>query len=309
MADIDKVVRELTETRSLLADVNESLDKALRALGEAVEDPEDQPDDDGNTGYPRWLLDIIGGKPGSNGRQLVQDKKLRGTLRLTEGTDYYRCDLGGTNARVINGPVPPRVRLIDCTVAGVRLDQGDHVFYINQGKGRELEDSGFVCIGLGVEDCAATNLFECKGMNPTIVGTEQAKSCKIPQTIRLRHGKGLICVDNKGFTQISARGYQHWVEDNAGADCVTWSGNISPKWEIAKNEHDAGSGNNMQGTETCYFAGVASVVVGLLRGDHGKYPAKDIVVDPDVPKVVEGNFRNLQRRKLRSLDELKALAS
>ena len=302
LPDIDKRIVErqpkekMQQGKKRLASLGASIASAVAGLGGDV----DNPDPVTPTG------EYWGGDAGYNNRKVVENKVFGAfNAEQYEGMDLLGCRF----TKPLYGRCGDKVRFLECTfdlgdVPDVN-GHGSHAIYFNNG--HDEKEIGLVFDKCKLVGINAVNAFEFKLSDAAIVNCEQV-NCKIGQTVRQRHGRKLVCINNKGFTDIAARGWCHYVDNCPSATVVMWSGNLAYRYEDWKDQHIPAGGNNMQGTELMYANGVAAVKLGFYQGDHADYPAKDCIIGPNVGKIVEGNFKNMKRQTLGSYKELWKLA-
>lgn len=241
------------------------------------------------------ILELLNPAPAPEpDRARVEGKDFRGkAFKPKANTDYVECLFGNSTRPVINGPMPKGVRLLQCRVENVKLakqpgDHGSQIFYVNNGHKEDPID--LLIDGLVIDDCSCSNFFELKASGVTIRNCVQNSNCRIPQTVRLRHGRDHVVTGNRGFTEICARGWRKWIVDNPGAKVILYAGNLPARYEDWGSMHVAGGGSNMQCCELAYVEGVGSVHVGYVSRGRDKYPALNCVVDPEQENVMEGRL-------------------
>jgi len=187
----------------------------------------------------------------------------------------------GSESVIDNFKVPKNVRFLDCTFEGINTHLG---VYLNNGHAEE--EIGFVIQRAKIIRCTMDSFTEFKASLVHVCDCEVGEGSKLKQTIRQRHGRKLVAERNKGFSQISARGWLHYIRDNPGADVCMWAGNLPARYDQWKPMHKPGGGFNMQCTELSYAEGCGSVEVGHVQGDGAKsYPAKNCMTHPDQRSV------------------------
>ena len=284
MMDEQEVAGALQKIKTHAAAIDAEADALLAAMeGEPppVEPPDHGPDPGpGNPG--EW----IGGDVGSGKRKVIEGKVYTSPIKPAADTDYYKCVFKTGTARVIdNYKVPRNVRMLDCTFDGCKAD---HVLYFNNGHAEDEID--FVLQRATLLRCQTPNFAEFKASLIWVADCEQGEGCKIGQTLRQRHGRKLSVLRCQGFSEISARGWLHFVKDCPGADVRMWAGNLPARyedWGAGPNPpHKPGGGFNMQCSELCYAEGVGSVEVGHVQGEGAKsYPALNCMTHPDQRSV------------------------
>jgi hypothetical protein len=306
MTNLKQIRSELTATREQLRAIRlgaDALDGQLAALLDLAVDE------------PPPVSSYIGGPPGANGHKVIEGRDLTGGLPADRpwmdlakysNTDLLRCKLPR-----IWGNLKPGTRLLDCTMEEVvvaeRPDLGLHLVYVNGGVG--TVPLGFVVQGLKMIRCRAVNGIEIKGMGATVADCEQIE-CRnasgtgpMTESVRLRNGNRHVVIRNKGFALISCRGKEKWVVDNPGAWVHLWAGTTP-----AGNTQPQ-SGMNRPSCDLAYVEGVARVRVGHFYEGQTQYKATRCFVDPGVEKVEVTEHGEVERRHLRSMDELLVLAA
>jgi hypothetical protein len=262
------------------------LDAALGAALQILEVKDDSDPDLDPISIP--TSGFIGGPVGSQGRTKIENKTFTDEIDLEEfeNTDFHRCTFKNIDGRAIDGRVGRNIRLLDCVFENI---EADHVIYVNNG--HEEEEIGLVIQGARLVRCKGKTFCEFKASDVTVADCVQDPSCKFAQTLRFRHGRKHIVVRNKGFGEISCRGWLKWIVDNPGAKVVLWSGNLPYRYKDWKPLHKAGGGNNMQGCELAYVADCGSVEVGKLVGAHNQFPALNCIIDPGMTNIHVDNAK------------------
>jgi hypothetical protein len=265
--EIEEAQRKLTSATALIID-------GLDLIGG---NEETEPPEEGS---------YFGGPPGSNGRKVIENKTFQQTdLEDYENTDLLNCTF--TKA-LYDLTLPKNLRLLSCTVKGVKApDDKSYLFYINNGHAEK--QINFIVDGLLMVDCKAKCGFELKTSEVYFMNCVQDASCDIPQTIRQRHGRMGVYRDCKGFKEIAARGWGHYIERCEGASVVLWAGNLPARYEQWGDMHVAGGGNNMQCSELVYVDGVKSVYIGK-KGNNSDHPyeALNCIIGPNAGSIQHG---------------------
>jgi hypothetical protein len=260
-----------------------------------------EPDEPNEPDEGEW----IGGPPGANGRKLIKDQDFsgRGSMSMSSyvNTDFLNCKLPA-----LTGTPGVGNRLLGCLMESIKGtgEHGLHLIYLNNGKGKEDEDNKFVCQRLRVRNCTATNIFEFKGFDAVIADCIQEDDCKIPESVRERHGSRLICIRNKGFTRISVRGYCHWIEDNEGAEVALRSGTYPSRWKDWSKFWKPGDGGYPCAELVYVGPGNGPVILGDASTDHDNQPARRCIIHPDAKIAREGKNEGTDRRALKDFKEL-----
>ena len=304
--DKDEAERRLHSIKDFAALIDSEADALLAMLeGEphpehpiveppdpAIEPPEPPNPGPGNPG--EW----IGGDVGSGKRVVFEGKVYTKTLKPAQAnTDYYKCVFKTGDQSVIdNYKMPKNVRFLDCTFEGINTHLG---VYLNNGHAEE--EIGFVIQRAKIVRCKMDSFTEFKASLVYVCDCEVGEGTSLKQTIRQRHGKKLVCERNKGFSQISARGWLHYARDNPGADVCWWAGNLPSRYDDWKPMHKPGGGFNMQCSELCYAEGCGSVEVGHVQGEGAKkYPALNCMTHPDQRSVKLSHQDGYERKAVSS---------
>jgi hypothetical protein len=308
MANLKQLRTEMAAAREQLrairlgADALDGQFAALLAL--AVDEPAPAPS-------PAY----IGGELGVGGKRVERDKDFTGGLPADRpwldlakfpDTDFHRCKLPR-----IRGNLKPGTRLLDCTMEGVTVPEdpafGSHLIYVNGGVG--TLPLGFVIQGLRMLRCQAGNGIEIKGSGVVIADCEQV-ACRnltgtgpMSESVRLRNGGDHTVIRNKGFGLITARGWQKWIVDNPGARVQLWAGTTA-----ARNTAPQAV-MNRPACDLAYVEGVASVKVGQFYEGQTQHKATRCFIHPGQGSVEVTEHGAVERKSLRNMDELRALAA
>lgn len=231
--------------------------------------------------------EYFGGPVGCNGRRVVENKTFQQTdLEDYENTDLVNCTF--TKA-LYDLTLPKNLRLLSCKLQGIKApDDKSYLFYVNNGHAEK--QINFVMDDCLFEGCKAKACgFEFKTSEVYMFRCQQAPDCDIKQTVRQRHGRMGVYEDCEGFTEISARGWGHFVKNCPGAKVVLWAGNLPARYEQWKDMHIPGGGGNMQCSELIYVEGVGPILLGKESKENkpDDYPALNCIVGPNVGEVTK----------------------